>query len=433
VAAFPTYQIGTVSVSNGSTAVTGTSMLWTAANACSGDAISINGLPFVRISDVTDFTYLTLMLPWDSGDLTGVPYIISQESKLRVSGVDGRMGVASLLAKLESMNIMWFLDEAWSEPSVAKPPIVAAENQSILKISTGQLWVMQDGAWVAAGTFKGFNFTGEWSSATAYNASDVVTDDGSGYIAIAPSTNQAPPNPTYWALLASKGDTGAAATITVGTVTTGAPGTDATVTNVGTSGAAVFDFTIPRGDTGTVADALLIANNLSDVANAAAARANIGAGTVNSVATAGLATGGPITGSGTVTVTAATQADQETATSNAVAVTPGRQQFHPSAAKAWCSMGNAGTPTIQQAYNVTSLTDNGVGDTTFNFTTAMSSNTYAAVAIQQSTVPFTVAAATRSIDLISKSTAGVRFATGFWGASSGYLDMPVNVVVYGDI
>ena len=54
-------------------------------------------------------------------------------------------------------------------------------------------------------------------------------------------------------LKGDKGDTrgnGAAATITVGTVTTGAPGSSAIVTNVGTSSAAVFDLTIPRGDPG---------------------------------------------------------------------------------------------------------------------------------------------------------------------------------------
>ena len=43
------------------------------------------------------------------------------------------------------------------------------------------------------------------------------------------------------------GATGTAATIAVGTTTTGAPGTSATVTNTGTSSAAVFDFSIPRG------------------------------------------------------------------------------------------------------------------------------------------------------------------------------------------
>ena len=43
------------------------------------------------------------------------------------------------------------------------------------------------------------------------------------------------------------GATGAAATIAVGTTTTTNPGTSATVTNVGTSGAAIFNFGIPRG------------------------------------------------------------------------------------------------------------------------------------------------------------------------------------------
>ena len=48
------------------------------------------------------------------------------------------------------------------------------------------------------------------------------------------------------------GPQGEAATITVGTVTTGEAGTDATVTNIGTSGAAVLDFSIPRGAAATI-------------------------------------------------------------------------------------------------------------------------------------------------------------------------------------
>src|SRR4051812_17139804 len=46
------------------------------------------------------------------------------------------------------------------------------------------------------------------------------------------------------------GPTGLAATINVGTVTTGSAGSSAIITNVGTTGAAILDFTIPRGDTG---------------------------------------------------------------------------------------------------------------------------------------------------------------------------------------
>ena len=46
------------------------------------------------------------------------------------------------------------------------------------------------------------------------------------------------------------GADGAAATIAVGTTTTGAAGTSASVTNSGTNSTAVFDFTIPKGDQG---------------------------------------------------------------------------------------------------------------------------------------------------------------------------------------
>ena len=46
------------------------------------------------------------------------------------------------------------------------------------------------------------------------------------------------------------GATGASATVSIGSVTTGAAGTSVSVTNSGTSTAAVLNFTIPRGDTG---------------------------------------------------------------------------------------------------------------------------------------------------------------------------------------
>lgn len=46
------------------------------------------------------------------------------------------------------------------------------------------------------------------------------------------------------------GASGTAATISVGTVDTGTPGSSVTVTNTGTSTAAVFDISIPRGDVG---------------------------------------------------------------------------------------------------------------------------------------------------------------------------------------
>src|SRR5262249_46589903 len=74
----------------------------------------------------------------------------------------------------------------------------------------------------------------------------------------------------------------------------------------------------------------------------------------------------------------ATQSDQESASATNLLVSPGRQQYHPSAAKAWVRFNGQGTVAITASYNVTSITDNGVGHYTVNFTTAFSgANAYA--------------------------------------------------------
>lgn len=92
--------------------------------------------------------------------------------------------------------------------------------------------------------------------------------------------------------------------------------------------------------------------------------------------TGALTFNGGITNSGaTFSVDAATQADQETSTSTTKPVTPGRQQFHPSAVKAWVSF-TGSTGAVQQSFNLGSLTRNSVGDFTFNFSTSFSAATY---------------------------------------------------------
>jgi hypothetical protein len=102
--------------------------------------------------------------------------------------------------------------------------------------------------------------------------------------------------------------------------------------------------------------------------------------TSRTLTAAGLVTGGGTLASDrTFTVTAATQSDQETGTSNTVAVTPGVQKYHPSAAKAWVNFNGTGTPAITVSFNCSSITDNGVGDFSINFTTAFSSADYCGV------------------------------------------------------
>ena len=73
----------------------------------------------------------------------------------------------------------------------------------------------------------------------------MATDSVARAIALAAKAGGGKPGPQ-----GPKGDDGLAATIQIGTVTTGAAGTEAAVTNSGTENAAVFNFTIPKGDPG---------------------------------------------------------------------------------------------------------------------------------------------------------------------------------------
>lgn len=71
----------------------------------------------------------------------------------------------------------------------------------------------------------------------------------------------------------AQGPAGPAATITIGNVTTSAPGTSATVTNRGTSSAAVLDFVLPKGkdgaDGGVTVDENLSATSTNPLQNKA--------------------------------------------------------------------------------------------------------------------------------------------------------------------
>lgn len=73
-------------------------------------------------------------------------------------------------------------------------------------------------------------------------------------------------------------------------------------------------------------------------------------------------------------VSPASQADQEAGSSTAVYTSPGTQQFHPSAAKVWCSANISGS--ILSSYNMTSVTDVGTGAITFTIATDFSSGAW---------------------------------------------------------
>lgn len=131
--------------------------------------------------------------------------------------------------------------------------------------------------------------------------------------------------------------------------------------------------------------------------------------------------------------TAATQADQETATSTTAYVSPGRQQYHPSAAKAWAKINTITTTSILASYNVTSVTDNGTGDTTVTFTTAFSSADYGvAVAGMATAAGSSGRDGYINVDYNSQTTTTIRLFNAVLNAIN-VKDLPaIYLVCYGD-
>ena len=127
-------------------------------------------------------------------------------------------------------------------------------------------------------------------------------------------------------------------------------------------------------------------------------------------------------------LTAATQAEQETGTSTSVYVSPGRQQYHVSASKAWIYLTySGGTPTATVSYNVTSLTDTGTGNAAVNLTTAFSTGNYCVVIAPLITVGNTYDA--RIGSLVSSSSYSMNMCNTATGAA---IDANMFSAAFGD-
>jgi len=134
---------------------------------------------------------------------------------------------------------------------------------------------------------------------------------------------------------------------------------------------------------------------------------------------------GGATGTGTVTLLAPVTNTNRTltlpdATGTVATAESTLTQFNASgsapvyACRAWVNFNGTGTPAIRGSGNVSSITDNGTGDYTVNFTTAMSDVNYSAVATPQgyhAALNDTTPLATNSAKIITfyvSSTSGAR-------------------------
>jgi hypothetical protein len=194
-------------------------------------------------------------------------------------------------------------------------------------------------------------------------------------------------------------------------------GTLAVGSDLGVSGAV--------GVTGTLASAGNFSVNTDKFTVAAASGNTVVAGTLGVTGAATLSSSlsaASVTGS-----MVASQADQETGTSTTTVVPPGRQHFHPSAAKAWAFVTvSGGNPSITTGYNAASVTDHGEGAFTLNFTTSMSSANYMALVSPEDST------ATGFARIVSKGTGGVRVELNRYSDGAAQ-DVSFNVLVFGDI
>jgi len=85
-------------------------------------------------------------------------------------------------------------------------------------------------------------------------------------------------------------------------------------------------------------------------------------------------------------------------------------QIYNGAAKAWVNFDGTGTVAIRASYNVSSITDNGTGDYTVNFTTALADANYS-VAGAGRYADFSIAGAMRVVSIASTGTLATAMST----------------------
>lgn len=196
------------------------------------------------------------------------------------------------------------------------------------------------------------------------------------------------------ALVSTADTTGALVLQTNGTTTAVTIATNQVVTlaqplpvaSGGTGATSLSGITVGTATTATTATSATTATNLAGGSNgtipyqsAAGTTQMLAAGTAGQLLQTNGA-GAPTWVTVASGLSAATQAEMETATSNTVAVTPLSTNWHPGVAKCWGRASYDGT-TLNASHNVTSITDAGTGQLTVTIATDFSSQYYSVCAV----------------------------------------------------
>jgi hypothetical protein len=218
-------------------------------------------------------------------------------------------------------------------------------------------------------------------------------------------------------------------------------------TNFTASGTALFTSTgavkVPVGTTAEqptpVAGMLRYNSTTSLFEGYGTSWASLGGGAAGSNTQVQYNNGGALAGSSALTfngTTLATTTLQSTNLSDGTNSTSTTNAIQGSA-KAWVNFNGTGTVAIRASYNVSSITDNGTGDYTVNFTNAFADANYSICASSSIaadgtfTVPVTQTKSVGGNAIVAPTTSAVRLTTQGNGGSAGARDAEyVNVSIF---
>ena len=262
-----------------------------------------------------------------------------------------------MLLQYNLANTRWELLNPWYPAGITATAATVLDDTTVSAMRTTLGIPTNDNAFSVAQTFN--------LSTAGNNLSAITTDAGAtGSTVRVYHNTSSPANSDIPATILFDGKDSGAADQTWGRV-------KATITDV-TGGSEDATVSIATPVAGTLADRVTVTAGLQV---GSPTGGDQGAGTINAT---------DIYNDGAaLPASVAAQSDQETGSSTTAAVTSGRQQYHPSAAKAWCFWDGttAGTNACTASYNVTNVTRVAAGRYTINFTTAFSSASYVCVAM----------------------------------------------------
>jgi hypothetical protein len=187
---------------NANTAATNTSYkgAWSSATAYKKNNSVLSGnTTYVCILDAPAATAVTNTTYWQVGPSTQAAIDSAATATTAANTATGNANTAATAANTAKTNA----DTATSNATTATTNANTATTNA--NTATASANTATTNANTAANDLVGLQ---TWSSATAYKKRNIVSYNGSGYLALSDHTNQVPTNVTYWQPIGTKGDIG---------------------------------------------------------------------------------------------------------------------------------------------------------------------------------------------------------------------------------